>query len=116
MTDRIKIITNNREAGVLAGLAFPMMAGILGMSIFNLMDTFFVGKLGTVQLAALSFTFPVIMIVSSAAHGLGIGMTAAVSKAAGMNDRNRIKEHYQLGPAACTYNSFRHSNCRTADY
>ncbi len=97
MTDRIKIITNNSETGVLAGLAFPMMAGILGMSIFNLMDTFFVGKLGTVELAALSFTFPVVMIVSSAAHGLGVGMTAAVSKAAGMNDRNRLKNIISWG-------------------
>ncbi len=97
MTDRIKIITNNSETGVLAGLAFPMMAGILGMSIFNLMDTFFVGKLGTVELAALSFTFPVVLIVSSAAHGLGVGMTAAVSKAAGMNDRNRLKNIISWG-------------------
>ena len=72
MTDRVSIITTERESRVLRQLAAPMMFGILGMSIFNLVDTFFVGRLGTVELAALSFTFPVVMIVSSAAHGLGI--------------------------------------------
>ncbi|HAK45044.1 MAG TPA: MATE family efflux transporter [Spirochaeta sp.] len=91
MKDKIKMITNDRESRVLSRLAAPMMAGILGFSIFNLMDTFFVGRLGTVELAALSFTFPVIMIVSSVAHGLGIGMTAAVSKTAGSGDHEKLK-------------------------
>ena len=90
MTDRMKAITNDNEAGVIAGLAAPMTVGILGMSVFNLMDTYFVGRLGTVKLAALSFTFPVVLIVSSIAHGLGVGMTAAVSKATGMNDRKKL--------------------------
>ena len=38
-------------------LTLPMVLGTLGMVIFNLSDTFFVGQLGTNQLAALTFTF-----------------------------------------------------------
>lgn len=85
------MITNDKEASVLLRLAAPMMFGILGMSIFNIMDTLFVGRLGTVELAALSFTFPVVLVVSSVSHGLGVGMTAAVSKAAGGNNRTKLK-------------------------
>jgi len=97
MTDRTTIITNNKEATVLFHLGAPMMLGIIGMSIFNIMDTFFVGQLGTVELAALSFTFPVILMVSSVSHGLGVGMTAAVSKAAGGNDRKKLKSIISWG-------------------
>jgi len=84
----VHMITTGKEGRVLARLALPMTAGILGMIIFNLMDTYFVGKLGTVELAALSFTFPVVMTISSIAHGLGVGMTAAVSRATGRQDRD----------------------------
>ncbi|MBI9101451.1 MAG: MATE family efflux transporter [Spirochaetales bacterium] len=87
MNKNVKMITTGEEGRVLVKLALPMTAGILGMIIFNLMDTYFVGKLGTVELAALSFTFPVIMIISSIAHGLGVGMTTAVSRATGRQDR-----------------------------
>lgn len=80
------MITTEKEGRVLLKLAGPMVVGILGMIVFNLMDTWYVGRLGTVELAALSFTFPVVMIVSSIAHGLGVGMTAAVSRAAGGKD------------------------------
>ena len=57
-----------------------MMIGIMSMVAFNLIDTYFVGKLGSLQLAALSFTFPVILVIFSVVQGLGIGATALISK------------------------------------
>ncbi|NQZ76738.1 MAG: MATE family efflux transporter, partial [Ekhidna sp.] len=38
-------------------LTLPMMVGIISMMAFNLIDTYFVGKLGKKELAALSLTF-----------------------------------------------------------
>ena len=90
MNKNIKMITGDPEKQVLARLTGPMVLGILGMIIFNLVDTYFVGRLGTKELAALSFTFPVVMVVSSIALGMGVGMTAAVSKAVGRKDRERV--------------------------
>jgi len=84
-----RMITNEKEGKVLFKLAAPMTLGILGMIVFNLVDTYYVGQLGTVELAALSFTFPVVMIIGSIAHGLGVGMTAAVSHAAGQQNREK---------------------------
>ncbi|QEN08696.1 MATE family efflux transporter [Oceanispirochaeta crateris] len=89
MNKNMKMITSDKEGLVLVRLTRPMTMGILGMIIFNLVDTYFVGKLGTVQLAALSFTFPVVLTISSVAHGLGVGMTAAVSRAVGEQDRQK---------------------------
>ncbi len=67
-------LTTGPVLGTLLSLALPMMVGIVGMVAFNLVDTFFVGRLGTLQLAAMSFTFPVVLVVSSIARGLGVGV------------------------------------------
>ena len=72
-------------------LTIPMVLGMLGMVIFNLSDTFFVGQLGTNQLAALSFTFPVVLVVSSLAMGLGIGASAVISRAIGEGNQYKVK-------------------------
>lgn len=73
----------------LMSLTLPMMLGILSMVAFNLVDTYFVGKLGKTQLAALSFTFPVIMVIFSIVQGLGIGATALISKSIGQDNREK---------------------------
>ena len=70
-------------------LTLPMMLGMISMVAFNLIDTYFVGKLGKQELAALSFTFPVIMIIFSIIQGIGIGATALISKSIGKGDRNK---------------------------
>ncbi len=56
---------------------------------FNVVDTYFVAKIGTVQLAAISFTFPIVLIVNSLSLGIGIGVMALFSKAFGKGDRNQ---------------------------
>jgi putative MATE family efflux protein len=76
---------------LLIKLTIPMIFGIVGMVTFNLVDTFFVGRLGTNQLAALSFTFPVVLIINSLAMGLGIGASAVISRAIGEGDEHRVK-------------------------
>ncbi len=77
---------------ILFKLTVPMIFGILGMVAFNLVDTFFVGQLGTIELAALSFTFPVILVISSLAMGLGMGVAAVVSRAIGEGDSPKVQE------------------------
>ena len=75
----------------LVRLTLPMSVGILGMVAFNLVDTFFVGRLGTLELAAMSFTFPVVLVVGSIARGLGVGTTAVISRAIGEGDHQKVQ-------------------------
>ncbi len=70
----------------LRDLTLPMIAGIFGMIAFNLVDTYFIGQLGADQLAAVSFTFPVVLTVASLAMGIGIGVMSLVSKSIGQGD------------------------------
>lgn len=71
-------------------LSGPMVLGMLGLIVFNLVDTYFVSMLGTNQLVALSFTFPVVLVVNSIALGIGQGTASVVSRAAGANDKRKL--------------------------
>jgi len=84
-------LTEGNVEKVLITLTLPMILGMLGLVIFNLVDTYFVGKLGTAQLAALSFTFPVVLVVNSIALGLGIGSSSVISRAVGEGDYHKVQ-------------------------
>ena len=86
-------IINEKVSKVLVQLTLPMILGILGLVAFNLADTYFIGKLGTLQLAALSFTFPIVLIFGSINQGIGIGASVVISKAVGMQNHDDVKRH-----------------------
>jgi putative MATE family efflux protein len=68
---------------VLLVMAAPLVFGFALQTAFNLIDTFFIGLLGSEELAAISVTFPVVFIFIAVAAGLGVGATALVSQAIG---------------------------------
>ncbi|CAM5211885.1 MATE family efflux transporter [Alishewanella longhuensis] len=78
-------------APLLKRLTWPVMGGMLTLMSFNLVDTFFISLLGTQQLAAISFTFPVTFTVISLAIGLSIGTSAVIAKALGSGNEDDAK-------------------------
>ena len=91
MAAKRKSLLSGNPAKSIISMALPMLAGILGMVAFNLVDTFFVGRLGTVPLAAMSFTFPLVFIVNSIALGIGVGTSALASRAIGGGDEAELR-------------------------
>ncbi|HJL15609.1 MAG TPA: MATE family efflux transporter [Sandaracinaceae bacterium LLY-WYZ-13_1] len=75
----------------LVRLALPMMIGIAAVLFFNIVDTFWIGRLGPEPLAAIGFTFPVVMVVSNLTIGLGIGSTAVIARALGEERRDEVR-------------------------
>lgn len=67
-------------------LTIPGYFGMLGMNIFNIIDTYFVSIIGGYELAAMSFTFSIVMVVNLITIGLGAGIGALVSRAVGNGD------------------------------
>ncbi len=65
--DYKKDLTRGPIVPLLVKLTWPMFFGMAGMVIFNMVDTFWVGRLGVNELAAIGFTFPVIMMIASLA-------------------------------------------------
>lgn len=78
-------------APTLKTMTIPMIYGMILLMTFNLVDTFFVGLLGTQPLAAISFTFPITFTVISLTIGLGIGTSAVIAKALGKGDKASAK-------------------------
>ena len=75
-------------------LTVPMFLGISSMILASMIDTIYIGWIGTQQLAAVSFSFPMVMGLSSVSMGLGIGATSIMSRTLGRGDRKRA---YVLG-------------------
>lgn len=69
----------------------PMVIGMIMLMSFSLVDTYFVSLLGTNELAAMSFTFPVTFTIISLNIGLGIGTSAVIGKFLGSGDRSKAK-------------------------
>lgn len=70
----------------LFSMALPMLVGTFAMNLNNMVDSYFVSKLGTQALAAMGYTFPVIMMLGFAAGGLGMGVTTLTSHQLGRKD------------------------------
>lgn len=73
-------------------MTLPMILGMVVLMTFGLVDTFFIGMLGTQELAAISFTFPVTFTVISLNIGLGIGTSAIIAKFLGAGQHVKAKE------------------------
>lgn len=72
-------------------LAIPMFLGISSMIVASMIDTIYIGILGAAELAALSYTFPLIMGLSSISMGVGMGASSLISRAFGVGDSDSVK-------------------------
>ena len=84
-------LTQGPVFGHLLRLLIPMSAGIVAMMLVGVVDSYWVGKLGTTEQAAVQFVFPVSMLVMSVAIGLGSGAASVVARASGRGDDDRTK-------------------------
>lgn len=84
-------LLNGNTSRLLFTLTLPMIWGMLSIMTFRLADAYFISFLGTDELSALSFTFPVVMIIGSLALGLTAGASSVVSKTVGEGDLSNVK-------------------------
>ena len=75
----------------LVEMTVPMLFGITTMMLQAFIDMWFIGQVGDRELAALSFAFPVLMVVTSVAIGLGAGTSSVVARAIGAHDHRRAR-------------------------
>jgi putative MATE family efflux protein len=75
----------------LVDMALPMLLGITTMMGQSFIDAWFLGRVGDRALAAYSFGFPILMIVTSVAIGLGAGTSSVVARAIGAENHLRAK-------------------------
>ncbi|ABZ78318.1 MATE efflux family protein [Shewanella halifaxensis HAW-EB4] len=90
MRDRHGLLTQP-IGRVLLNMSLPNLIGILTILGFSLVDTFFISQLGTESLAAISFTFPVTLIISSIAIGIGAGVSTNLGRLIGGGHADKAK-------------------------
>lgn len=64
----------------------PFWLAVLAMMSAGVIDTIYLGRLGTTELAAVGFCFPLVFLLQSANIGLGAGTLSAVSRSIGRKD------------------------------
>lgn len=82
-------LTRDSVSSTLIHMAVPMLAGTFSLNAYNLTDTWFVSRLGTNALAAMSFTFPVVMLLGFVMRGVITGAMALVAHALGGKRQER---------------------------
>lgn len=85
-TEGTKILLADPKTAILR-LSLPMMVAMTLMTLYNVVDAFWVSGLGADALAAVGFSFPLFIITIGLASGLGTGGEAALSRMIGARDR-----------------------------
>src|SRR5210317_208223 len=91
MESRSALLTQGPVGRHLINMTLPMLLGITTMMGQSFIDTWFLGRVGDRALAAYSFGFPILMIVTSIAIGLGAGTSSVVARAIGGDDHERAR-------------------------
>lgn len=68
---------------LLVRFSVPATAGMLVMATYNIVDTIFVGMLGSEAIAALSIAFPFQMLLGALGIGTGVGAASLISRSLG---------------------------------
>jgi len=79
-------LTRDPIRSLLVRLTTPMVWGLLALMGFNIADTWFVAQLGARELAAMTFTFPVVLTLTSVGIGLMAGTSSVIARRIGGGD------------------------------
>lgn len=92
MNDRINELGNESISRLLVRYSTPAMIAMFVSSMYNLVDTIFVGYgAGTLALAALAVSWPVQMIIVAMGMAVGIGTASVVSRSLGAGNQARAE-------------------------
>ena len=82
---------------LLASMALPMMASMLFQALYNVVDSFWVAKLGQDALNAVSLAFPLQNLMFSIGGGTGVGMNALLSRSLGEKKQDAADQAANTG-------------------
>ncbi len=75
-------------------LAIPASVGTLFQTLYNIVDTFFAGKISPEALSALSKSFPIYFIIVATSIGVTIAGTSLIGNSIGANDKKKILYYF----------------------
>ncbi len=84
-------LLKNPIPALIRKIALPTSVGYFFNTMFNVVDTFYGGRISTDALAALSLSFPVFFLIIAIGAGISTGATALIGHALGAGDREGVR-------------------------
>lgn len=95
--ERIRILAEEPVFTAILKMALPVMLGMIIQVFYNMVDTFFIGRLNDAnQLAAASLGFPLFMILMSVGGVIGMGASSLISRFLGAQRNHEAGEAVAL--------------------
>ncbi len=82
---------------LLVSMSVPMMLSMLIQSLYNIVDSIYVSRLGTNALTAVSLAYPLQNAIVSAAVGIGVGISSAISLHLGSGNQEKADRAATIG-------------------
>lgn len=103
MTDRTQILESMPVGKAIRVLAVPTMVAMLIQVIYNMTDTFFIGKLEDANMvAAISLCMPIFMLVQAFGNIFAIGGASLISRMLGEGNREKANHAASISFWAAT--------------
>lgn len=88
---RIYLLEKEDVRKSLLKLGMPTMIGMIVSALYNIVDAFFVGRLGTMQTAAVSLVYPLTMVGTGIGLLFGSGAGSYISRLLGKKEYDEVK-------------------------
>ena len=86
---------------LLASMSWPAILSMTINALYNIVDSIFVANISEDALAAVTFVFPINMLIVSFGVGTGVGVNSLISRRLGaqrFEEANLAAEHFQFLP------------------
>ena len=94
-TKHTEALDSEKIPRLLLKLSIPSTAGMLAMSLYNLVDTIFVGRgVGSLAIGGLTVVMPLQMLIFAVAMTFGMGGSSVISRALGAKDNQRAQRTF----------------------
>ncbi len=87
-------LINDPIPSLIKKIAIPASVGTFFQTMFNVVDTFFAGKISPEALSALAKSFPIYFIIIAACVGVTVGGTTLVANSIGENNKENILKYF----------------------
>lgn len=81
----------------LFALSLPAIVGMMSNAFYNVVDSIFIGRIGTTAIAAIAVAFPIFALVAAVGVSFGIGTSSFVSRALGAGRKDQAERAIMVG-------------------
>ncbi|MBU2341451.1 MAG: MATE family efflux transporter [Alphaproteobacteria bacterium] len=90
-------LTRGSIRGHLVTQTTPMIIGVAAIMSIGLVDAYYIGQLGSTELAAIAFIFPISVALTSMGVGVMVGINSVVARALGEGHSDKAARRANLG-------------------